>query len=42
MSQGEKKKERDKPRNKLLTIEKNLMVTRGEVSVVMDETGDGD
>ena len=28
MSKGEKEKERDKPRNRLLTIENKLMVTR--------------
>ena len=30
-SKGEKTKERGKPRNRLLTIEIKLMVTRGEV-----------
>ena len=37
-----KKRERDKPRNRLLTIENKLMVTRGEVGRGMGVTGDGD
>ena len=41
MSKGEKR-ERDKPRNRLLTIENKLMVTRGEVGGGMGEIGDGD
>ena len=32
---------RDKLRNRLLTIEKKLMVTRGEVGVDMMEIGGG-
>ena len=36
------KKKRDKSRNRLLTIENKLMVTRGEVGGGMGETGDGD
>ena len=36
------KKERDTPRNRLLTIEKQLMVTRGEVGEEMGKIGDGD
>jgi len=45
MRKGKKRKreiERDKPRNKLLTTENKLMVTRGEVSGGMGEIGDGD
>ena len=38
----QKEKERDKPRNILLTIENKLMVTRGEVGGQMGEIGDGD
>ena len=37
----EKKKE-DKPKNRLLTIENKLMVTRGEVGGGMGEIGEGD
>ena len=37
-----KKKKRDKPRIRLLTIENKLMVTRGEVGRVLREIGDGD
>ena len=37
-----KKRERGKPRNRLLTIETILMVTRGEVDGEMGEIGDGD
>ena len=41
LSKGEKT-QREKPRNTLLIIEHKLMVTRGEGSVGMGETGDGD
>ena len=37
-----KKSERDKPRNRLLTIENKLMDTRGEVGGGMGEIGEGD
>ena len=37
-----KKRERDKPRNGLLTIENKPMVTRGDVGEGMGEIGDGD
>ena len=40
MNKGEKKG--DKPRNRLLTIENKLMVTREEVGGGMGEIGDGD
>ena len=40
MSKG--KKERDKPRNRLLTIEDKQMISRGEVGRGMDEIGEGD
>ena len=36
------KRERDKSRNRLLSIENKLMVIRGERSGQMDEIGDGD
>ena len=45
MSKGKKKKKRresDKSRNKLLTIESKLMITRGEVSRGTGKMGDGD
>ena len=43
MSKGKnKKRERDKPRNRLLTIENKLMVTRGEEGGEIGEIGDGD
>jgi len=35
-------KREDKPRNRLLTIENELRVTRGEVGECMDSIGDGD
>ena len=35
-------RKRDKPRNRFLTIENKLMVTRGEVGGEMGEIGDGD
>ena len=38
----QREKERGKPRNRLLTIENKLMVTRGEVGGGMGEIGDGD
>ena len=38
----EKKEDRDKPRNRLLTIENKLMVTRGKVSRGRGETVEGD
>ena len=41
MSKG-KKRERGKPRNRLLTIENKLMVTRREAVLGEGETGDGD
>lgn len=37
-----KERKRGKPRNRLLTLENTLMVTRGEVGEGMGETGDGD
>ena len=39
-----KKREREKgkPRKRLLTIEKKLMTTRGEVDGGMSEIGEGD
>ena len=39
MSKGEKK---DKPRNRPLTIENKLMVTRGKVGEGVGEIDDGD
>ena len=36
----EKKRETDKPRNSLLTIENKLMVARGEMGGGMAEIGD--
>ena len=39
--QREKKREGGKPRNRLLTIENKLRVTRGKVGGGMGETGDG-
>jgi len=36
------KKERGKQRNRLLTIDNKLMVTRGEVDGMMGKIGDGD
>ena len=39
MSKGKKK--REKPRNRLLTIAKKLMLTRGEVGGEMGKIGDG-
>ena len=33
---------RGKPRNRLLTMENKLMVTRGQVGRLMGEIGDGD
>ena len=43
-SKGKREREREsrKPRNRLLTIENKLMVTRGEVSRGMGEIGGGD
>ena len=38
----EKKSERDKPRNRVLMTENNLMVTRWEVGKGMGSIGDGD
>ena len=35
-------KKRDNPRNRFLTIENKLIVTREEVGRELDETGDGD
>ena len=35
-------KKRSKPRNRLLTIEKKRMATRGKVGRGMGEKGDGD
>jgi len=40
MSKG--KKERDKPRNRLLIVENKIKVTRGDVGRRMGEIGDGD
>ena len=37
-----KKRERDKPRNRLLTLENKLMVTRGEIGWGESQTGNGD
>lgn len=37
-----KKKERDKPRHILLTIENSLMVVRAELGGRMGEMGDGE
>ena len=43
MSNGEKTdRDRDKPRNRLLTIQNKLMVIRTEVGRGMGERGDGD
>ena len=45
MSKGKKKgreREGDKPRNRLLTIDNKLVVTRGKVGGKMGEIGDGD
>ena len=39
---NEHRKKRDKPRNRLLTIESKLMVTRGEAGRRMDEMREGD
>ena len=36
-----RKKERDKPRKRFLTLENKVMVTRGEVGGGMGEIGDG-
>ena len=41
MSKG-KKRERDKPRNRLVTVENTLMFTRGEVGGGMGKIGKGD
>ena len=41
-SEQRKERERDKPRNRLLTIENTLLVTRGEVGKGVGEIGDGD
>ena len=37
-----REQERDKPRNRLFTIENKLMVNRGEMGRIMAEIGDGD
>ena len=37
-----KEKEKGKPRNRLLTIENKLMVTRGEVGGRGGDTGEGE
>ena len=42
ISKGEKKSETDKLRNRLLTIENKLMVTRREVGEGMGQIYDGD
>ena len=39
---SKRKKERDKPRNILLTLKNKLVVTRGEVGGGMVDIGDGD
>ena len=39
---GKKEREREKPRNRPLTVENKLMVTRGEVGGGTGEIGDGD
>ena len=41
MGEGRKERERDKSRNRLLTRENTLMVTRGEVGGGMGEMGVG-
>ena len=44
MSKGKKERERErgKPKNRLLTTENMLIVTRGEADGEMGEIGDGD
>ena len=39
---GKREREKDKLGNRLLTVEKKLIVTRGEVGRVMGKIGDGD
>ena len=41
-TKGGKKRERGKPRKRLLTTENDLMVTRGEAGGGMGEIGDGE
>lgn len=42
MKQMSKGTKRGKPRNRLLTIQNKLVVTRGEGDEGIDEIGDGD